>query len=99
MGFAELPAAMVAAILNLEFLVHAWDFSKALGADLNVSDALTDYVEVLAQQTISDQVRAGGSFAPPSRWRSRQPAWSGWWPSPDGLCTSSLLGMSVQRKE
>jgi uncharacterized protein (TIGR03086 family) len=64
MGFAELPATMVAAILNLEFLVHAWDFSKALGADLNVSDALTDYVEVLAQQTISDQVRAGGSFAP-----------------------------------
>ncbi|MBT2553363.1 TIGR03086 family metal-binding protein [Arthrobacter sp. ISL-5] len=64
MGFAELPATMVAAILNLEFLVHAWDFSKALGADLSVSDALTDYVEVLAQQTISDQVRAGGSFAP-----------------------------------
>ncbi|KRE67521.1 hypothetical protein ASG92_14570 [Arthrobacter sp. Soil736] len=50
--------------LNLEFLVHAWDFSKALGADLSVSDALTDYVEVLAQQTITDQVRAGGSFAP-----------------------------------
>lgn len=30
----------------------------------SVSDALTDYVEVLAQQTITDQVRAGGSFAP-----------------------------------
>lgn len=64
MGFAELPATMVASILNLEFLVHAWDFSKALGADLRVADALTDYVEVLAQQTISEQVRAGGSFAP-----------------------------------
>lgn len=64
MGFAELPATMVASILNLEFLVHAWDFSKALGTDLRVADALTDYVEVLAQQTISEQVRAGGSFAP-----------------------------------
>jgi len=64
MGFAELPATMVASILNLEFLVHAWDFSKALGTDLSVADALTDYVEVLAQQTISEQVRAGGSFAP-----------------------------------
>lgn len=64
MGFAELPATMVASILNLEFLVHAWDFSKALGEDLSVADALTDYVEVLAQQTISEQVRAGGSFAP-----------------------------------
>lgn len=64
MGFAELPATEVASILNLEFLVHAWDFSKAMGRELTVADALTDYVEVLAQRTISDQVRAGGSFAP-----------------------------------
>lgn len=64
MGFAELPAPMVASILNLEFLVHAWDFSKTLGVELSVEDELTDYVEVLAQNTISDQVRAGGSFAP-----------------------------------
>lgn len=66
MGFAELPATMVASILNLEFLVHAWDFAKALGLELTVADELTDYVEVLAQQTISDQVRAGGSFAAPA---------------------------------
>lgn len=63
MGFAELPATMVASILNLEFLVHAWDFATALGLRLEVAEELTDYVEVLAQQTISDQVRAGGSFA------------------------------------
>lgn len=64
LGFAELPATMVASILNLEFLVHAWDFAKALGRELTVADALTGYVEGLAQKTISDQVRAGGSFAP-----------------------------------
>ncbi|MCZ9883055.1 TIGR03086 family metal-binding protein [Arthrobacter sp. B2a2-09] len=64
MGFAELPAPMVASILNLEFLVHAWDFSKALGLEVSVADELTDYVEVLAQNTISEQVRASGSFAP-----------------------------------
>ncbi|MGO4473382.1 TIGR03086 family metal-binding protein [Arthrobacter sp. M-10] len=64
MGFAELPATMVASILNLEFLVHAWDFSKALGFEVSVADELTDYVEVLAQNTISEQVRASGSFAP-----------------------------------
>ncbi|MDQ0210579.1 TIGR03086 family metal-binding protein [Arthrobacter bambusae] len=64
MGFAELPATMVASILNLEFLVHAWDFSKALGLEVSVADELTDYVEVLAQNTISEQVRASGSFAP-----------------------------------
>ena len=64
MGFAELPATMVASILNLEFLVHAWDFSKALGLEVPVADELSDYVEVLAQNTISEQVRASGSFAP-----------------------------------
>lgn len=64
MGFAELPATMVASILNLEFLVHAWDLSKALGLEMTVADELTDYVEVLAQNTISEQVRASGSFAP-----------------------------------
>ncbi|MBT8160667.1 MULTISPECIES: TIGR03086 family metal-binding protein [Arthrobacter] len=64
MGFAELPATIVASILNLEFLVHAWDFAKALGLELSVADELTDYVEVLAQNTISEPVRAGGSFAP-----------------------------------
>ncbi|MFE5836456.1 TIGR03086 family metal-binding protein [Arthrobacter sp. NPDC056493] len=64
MGFAELPATMVAGILNLELLVHAWDFATATGQEVVASDVVTDYVEGLAQQTISDQVRANGSFAP-----------------------------------
>jgi uncharacterized protein (TIGR03086 family) len=63
MGFAELPATVVAGIINLELLVHAWDFAKATGQDLVVSDVVTDYVEGLAQATISEQVRASGSFA------------------------------------
>jgi len=63
MGFADLPATVVAGILNLELLVHAWDFAKATGQELVVSDVVTDYVEGLAQLTISEQVRASGSFA------------------------------------
>lgn len=63
MGFAELPATVVAGIVNLELLVHAWDFAKATGQDLVVSDVVTDYVEGLARTTISEQVRANGSFA------------------------------------
>lgn len=66
MGFAELPATVVAGIINLELLVHAWDFAKATGQELIVSDVVTDYVEGLAQLTISEQVRASGSFAPAS---------------------------------
>ncbi|MCU1515830.1 MAG: hypothetical protein JWQ75_551 [Pseudarthrobacter sp.] len=64
MSFAELQATTVAGILNLELMVHAWDFAKATGQDLAVSDVLTDYVEGLAVATITEQVRSGGSFAP-----------------------------------
>lgn len=62
MGFAELPATTVANILNLEFLVHAWDFATATGQDLDVSPVLSDYVLGLAHNTISSQMR-GKSFA------------------------------------
>ena len=64
MGFAELPATTVAGILNLELLVHAWDFAKATEQQVAVSDVVSDYVAELARQIISEQVRANGSFAP-----------------------------------
>ncbi|MEA5455679.1 TIGR03086 family metal-binding protein [Sinomonas sp. JGH33] len=63
MGFAVLPAAFVGNILNLEFLVHAWDYATALGRPLEVTPELSEYILGLAKATISDQVRAGGSFA------------------------------------
>lgn len=62
MGFAELPATTVANILNLEFLVHAWDFATATGQTLEVSPALSGYVLELTRNTISPQMR-GASFA------------------------------------
>jgi len=62
MGFAELPAPMVASILNLEFLVHAWDLAVATGQDLAVSPVLAEYVLGLARKTISPEMR-GSSFA------------------------------------
>lgn len=43
--------------------MHAWDFATATGQELVVSDVVTGYVETLARVTISDQVRASGSFA------------------------------------
>lgn len=62
MGFAELPATVVANILNLELLVHAWDFARATGQELSVTPVLSDYVLGLARNTISPQMR-GKSFA------------------------------------
>ncbi|MEO5778652.1 TIGR03086 family metal-binding protein [Arthrobacter sp. PAMC25284] len=62
MGFAELPATLVAGILNLELLVHAWDLATATGQKLVVSPVLTDYVLGLARVTIGPQAR-GTAFA------------------------------------
>lgn len=63
MGFADLPATIAANILNIEFLVHAWDLAVASGQELVVAPALSDYVLELARTTISPQVRANGSFS------------------------------------
>ncbi|MFI5086118.1 MAG: TIGR03086 family metal-binding protein, partial [Actinomycetales bacterium] len=62
LGFAVLPAATVANILNLEFLVHAWDFATATGRVLEVSPVLSGYVLGLARNTIQPGMR-GRSFA------------------------------------
>jgi uncharacterized protein (TIGR03086 family) len=62
MCFAELPATVVANILNLEFLVHAWDLAVASGQNVVVSPVLSEYVLGLARNTISPAMR-GGSFA------------------------------------
>ena len=62
MGFAELPATIIASILSLEFLVHAWDFAVATGHDLEVSPVLSEYVLGLAHNTITASLRENGSF-------------------------------------
>ncbi|WP_427131206.1 TIGR03086 family metal-binding protein [Pseudarthrobacter sp. S9] len=62
MGFAELPATLVANILNLELLVHAWDLAASTGQELAVSPVLSEYVLGLARNTISPSMR-GTSFA------------------------------------
>jgi uncharacterized protein (TIGR03086 family) len=63
-GPGEMPAAVAASIMSLEFLIHAWDFAIATGQSLTVSDELTSYVLGLAEQVVPGQ-RAGGSFAEP----------------------------------
>ena len=63
MGFAELPATVVASILNLEFLIHAWDLATATGQSIEVAPPLADYVLGLAKATITAEQRERGSFA------------------------------------
>ena len=44
---------MMAGILSLEFLVHAWDYAAAVGREVNAPDSLTDYVMGLARKIIT----------------------------------------------
>ncbi|MFD8495506.1 TIGR03086 family metal-binding protein [Amycolatopsis sp. NPDC059657] len=58
-GAGERSAALTAAIVSLELLVHAWDVSVALGRTLEVSDQLSSYVLEQARQVVIPQMREG----------------------------------------
>jgi uncharacterized protein (TIGR03086 family) len=63
-GPHAMPAATALGILSIEFLVHAWDFARATGQRVIVSDELTEHVLGIAHTIITPEVRGGGtSFA------------------------------------
>jgi len=61
----EAPAKMMAGILSLEFLVHAWDYAKATGREVTASDSLSDYVLGLAKVIITPGGRTDVGFDDP----------------------------------
>lgn len=64
-GDNEAPARVMAGILSLEFLIHAWDYAKAVGRSVNVPDSLSDYVMGLAQIVITPAGRTTAGFDDP----------------------------------
>jgi uncharacterized protein (TIGR03086 family) len=64
-GDNEAPAQVMAGILSLEFLVHAWDYAAAVGSTVNAPDSLVDYVMGLAQGIITPQGRTTAGFDDP----------------------------------
>jgi uncharacterized protein (TIGR03086 family) len=64
-GSNEAPAKMMAGILSLEFLVHAWDYASATGREVNAPDSLSDYVLELAHNIITPQGRTTVGFDDP----------------------------------
>jgi uncharacterized protein (TIGR03086 family) len=65
LGGNDVPAQLVAGILSLEFLVHAWDYAAATGRECAASEPLADYVAGLARTIITPQGRATAGFDEP----------------------------------
>lgn len=63
LGFAVMPAKVVASILNLELMVHGWDFAQATDQDFEIHPGHAEYVLGLARKTVGPKQRASGSFA------------------------------------
>jgi uncharacterized protein (TIGR03086 family) len=73
-GPNELPAAMVAGILAVEFLVHAWDYATATGRTVQVAEPLAEYVLGLAQTIITPEGRVRAGFDEPVEVADSAPA-------------------------
>jgi uncharacterized protein (TIGR03086 family) len=64
-GKGEMPAKGACGILSLEFLVHAWDYARAVGHDVNAPEPLAEYVLSLARATIQPELRSRAGFDDP----------------------------------
>ena len=64
-GDGEAPAKMMAGVLSIEFLIHAWDYAKAIGREVEAPDSLSDFVMGLAKVIITPQGRTNVGFDDP----------------------------------
>jgi uncharacterized protein (TIGR03086 family) len=64
-GPNEAPAAVMAGVLSIEFLVHAWDYAMAMGRDVDATDSLAEYVLELAHEIITPEGRTNVGFHQP----------------------------------
>ena len=61
----DAPAKMMAGVLSIEFLIHGWDYAKAIGREVDAPDSLSDYVMGLAKQIITPEGRTNVGFGDP----------------------------------
>jgi uncharacterized protein (TIGR03086 family) len=64
-GPNEAPAAVMAGILSIEFLVHAWDYAAATGQRVAAPESLCEYVLGLSHGIITPEGRANVGFDAP----------------------------------
>lgn len=64
-GENEAPATVMAGILSIEFLIHAWDYAQAIGQKVQPTEELADFVYGLARQIITPEGRTNVGFDDP----------------------------------
>ncbi|MDR3665034.1 MAG: TIGR03086 family metal-binding protein [Mycobacterium sp.] len=64
-GPGEMPAARIAGILPLEFLVHAWDYATAVGRQVDAPDDLAGYVLGMTRSALTPETRSAVGFDGP----------------------------------
>ncbi|HZQ30911.1 MAG TPA: TIGR03086 family metal-binding protein, partial [Mycobacterium sp.] len=61
----DMPAKVLAGILSLEFLVHAWDYGQATGQKVNPAPELAEFVYGVARNVITPEGRTSVGFDDP----------------------------------
>jgi len=65
LGSNEVPAKVMAGILSIEFLIHAWDYAQATGQTVDPTPELAGFVFGLARKIIAPQGRTNVGFDDP----------------------------------
>ncbi len=65
LGPNEVPASVMAGILSIEFLIHAWDYAQVTGQTVDPTPELSEFVFGLAREIITPQGRTNVGFADP----------------------------------
>jgi uncharacterized protein (TIGR03086 family) len=61
----EAPANVMAGVLSIEFLIHAWDYAQAIDQSVDPSDELAEFVFGLARKIITPEGRSNVGFDDP----------------------------------
>ncbi len=65
LGSNEVPAKVMAGILSIEFLIHAWDYAQATGQTVDPAPELAEFVFGLARKILTPQGRINAGFDEP----------------------------------